>query len=308
LTVADALLFLVGSTASGKSKVALEIAERIGADILSLDSMKIYRGMDVGTAKPGAEARRRVVHRLVDLADPRERFDVARYVGEAERAIAETRAAGRRPLFVGGTGLYLKAILWGLFEGPSADLALRARLLEEAGTGGSPALHARLLERDPRTAARLHPNDLRRVVRALEVIEKTGVPLSAQQLEWGGDAPRRAARIAGLRHDRASLHRRIDERVDRMIASGLVDEVRALAAAGALGPEASQAVGYKEILAHLGGEIGLAEAVEQIKRNTRRFAKRQATWWKHFSQIEWFDAGGDDATTLARRIAAWLAA
>ncbi|MBI3847920.1 MAG: tRNA (adenosine(37)-N6)-dimethylallyltransferase MiaA [Planctomycetes bacterium] len=296
------LLFLVGSTASGKGRVALEVAERIGAEILSLDSMKVYRGMDVGTAKPSVVSQNRVRHRLIDVADPRVRFDVAQYVREAERALAATAATGRQPLFVGGTGLYLKAMLYGLFDGPPADPSLREKLIAEAGAVGPASLHRRLREQDPESAARLHPNDVRRVVRALEVLEKTGVPLSVQQREWTAATPRRDARIAGIRHDRATLYRRIDERVDRMFAAGLVGEVRGLAAIGALGPEASQAVGYREVLAHLRGEADLPATIAQVKRNTRHFAKRKETWWKHFPQIEWFDVGADDLQTLATRL------
>lgn len=310
MSTSEPLLFLVGSTASGKGRIALEVAQVLDAEIVSLDSMKIYRGLDVGTAKPSPAARSRVPHHLIDVADPCESFDVARYVREADRVVEDVRRRGRRVLFVGGTALYLKGVLRGMFEGPPADLVLRARLLDKARDRGSAALHERLRRVDPECAARLHPNDLRRVVRALEVFEKTGEPLSSMQREWSGGPDRHWVRVAGLRFERAALHERIDRRVDRMIADGLLEEVRALQASRALGREASQAVGYKELLEHLAGKIDLEEAIRLVKRNTRRFAKRQETWWRHFPQIRWIDvrASEDLSAVVDRVLAAFRAA
>ena len=293
------LLFLVGPTASGKTTVGIEVALRIGAEILSLDSMSLYRGMDIGTAKPTPAERDRVPHHLVDIADPHEAFSTGRYLAAAEAAIADVVARGKRPLFVGGTALYLKAFTEGFFDGPSADWALRNRLIAEAEEHGLPALHERLKAVDPAAAARIHPNDLRRIVRALEVLEVTGRPISEQQTQWG-QAPQvgRLCHLVGLRRGRKELCERISRRVDAMFAAGLVDEVRRLLrgthSASNVSPgishAAAQFVGYREVIAHLRGELTLDEAVENVKARTRQFAKRQMTWFRSFPQIRWVDA------------------
>lgn len=301
------LWFLVGPTASGKTAVGIEVALRVGAEILSLDSMSLYRGMDIGTAKPSPQDRARVPHHLLDLAEPHEAFSTGRYLAAAERAIADVAGRGKRPLFVGGTALYLKALTEGFFQGPSADWTLRNRLIAEAEESGVPALHERLKAVDPAAAARIHPNDLRRIVRALEVHEATGRPISEQQTQWwhrasGGDAqPGRLCHIAGIRRDRAELYERINRRVEAMFAAGLVDEVRRLLRGTHSAPNVSpgishaagQFVGYREVIAHLGGELTLAEAIERVKTRTRQFAKRQLTWFRSFPQIRWVDAGPD---------------
>jgi len=286
-----ALLALLGPTASGKESTSLLLAARHDLEILSLDSMKLYRGMDVGTAKPDAARRDRVPHHLVDLADPVEPFSTRDWLTAAERALRDVRSRGRTPLLSGGTALYLKALLHGLFEGPSADPEIRARLRAEP----QEALHRRLSEVDPATAEKGHPNDVRRLVRALEVFEITGRPVSELRREWRADAPVRPARLAGIRRDRGDLYSRIDRRVDRMIDDGLVDEVRGLLARpGGLGPVAGQALGYKEIADHLLGRVGtLNEAVELVKSRTRTFARRQLTWFKHFD-VAWIDVAPDE--------------
>jgi tRNA dimethylallyltransferase len=279
---------LIGPTASGKESTALLVAERHGFEILSLDSMKLYRGMNLGTAKASPEARRLVPHHLVDLADPDSAFSTRDWLDAAALALEVIAQRGRRPLFSGGTALYLKALLYGIFDGPSAQPETRARLkaLDPAD------LHQRLTEVDPVTAARVHPNDIRRVVRALEVFEVTGQPVSRLRRQWSGDDPVRPCRIAGIRRDRADLYRRIDIRVDRMMDAGLEDEVKTLLAAPpGLGPVARQALGYKEIADYLEGTIPtLDEAVILLKRRTRLFARRQLTWFKHFD-VAWVDAG-----------------
>jgi len=289
----DNSIFLVGPTASGKSSVGVCLAELIYAEIISLDSMQLRRGMDVGTAKPSAEDRARVPHHMIDILDPCESFSVARYVKLACEAVSDIAARGRVPLFVGGTALYLKALTSGMFEGPSADWKLRSRLRRVAAEKGSPFLHDRLRGIDPAAAEKIHPNDLRRIIRALEVFEKTGSPISQLQQQWqneGDDGPP----IFGIERDRDDLYDRIDRRVDRMMSEGFLEEVRRLSERGP-GREASQALGYKEMLAHLRGEIAdLDEAVELIKRNTRRFAKRQLTWFRAFPQIIWIHAGPHD--------------
>jgi len=302
------LWFLVGPTASGKTAVALEVAERVGAEILSLDSMAIYRGMDIGTAKPTPDERARVPHHLIDLVDPGEAFDTGRYVAEAERAVADIVGRGGIPLFVGGTALYLKALTEGLFDGPPADWALRHRLEAEAAEHGSPALHDRLRTVDPTAAVRIHPNDLRRIIRALEVHATTGRPISEQQTQFGSPSSRHDCVIAGIRRDRAELHERINRRVDIMFEAGLVDEVRGLLA----GPQgvshaAGQFVGYGEVIAYLHGECSLDEAREKIQTRTRQFAKRQLTWFRSFAQIRWVDAhAATPASGLATQVVAQL--
>jgi tRNA dimethylallyltransferase len=287
---ADALI-LTGPTGCGKTRLGLELAERLGAEIVSMDSMALYRGMDVGTAKPTPEERRRVPHHLLDVLDPWESASVAWWLARAAECCRDIRARGRRVLFVGGTPLYLKALLHGLFDGPPADEALRARLAAEAERDGPQALHQRLARVDPAAAARLHPNDLRRVVRALEVFESTGRPISAWQTQWADRGAERGgrgeSRCLWLDLPRPLLYERINARVERMIAGGLVEEVQALRLLPrALSREASQALGYKELFDHLDGRTSLAEAVALIQTRSRRFAKRQVTWFRSLSECE----------------------
>ncbi|MBN2024594.1 MAG: tRNA (adenosine(37)-N6)-dimethylallyltransferase MiaA [Pirellulales bacterium] len=273
--------FLSGPTASGKTAVAVELARRIGAEIVSMDSMALYRGMDVGTAKPTALERRDVPHHLIDVVDPHEEFSLAQYVAAAQKCVEDIRRCGREALFVGGTPLYLKGLLRGVFDGPAADPALRAKLAEEARREGSALLHARLARVDPATAARLHPNDTRRIIRAIEVFEKTGVPISQWQRQFDRAISPENCRAFVLDWPRPALYGRIDRRVDAMFAAGLVEEVgRLLTLQRPPGKTALQAVGYRETVEHLRGERDLAATVELVKRNTRRFAKRQLTWFR----------------------------
>ena len=301
-------LFLIGQTASGKGAAAFALAQAIGAEIISLDSMKLYRGMDIGTAKPPPERRQEVPHHMLDVADPHEHFSTALYVEGAERAVEDIASRGAVPLFAGGTALYLKAMTEGLFDGPPADPELRARLRAEAAEHGPEHLHRRLAEIDPDAAAKIHPNDLRRIERAIEVHEKTGTPISKLQTQFGRPSDKADAILMGLRRDKADLHERINRRVDAMMAAGLLDEVRRLAKAPEpLGQEASQSLGYKEMLSHLNGESTLDEAVELLKLHTRQFAKAQMTWFKRMERIEWFDvAPGETAAHVAKRLAAFL--
>ncbi len=302
------LWFLVGPTASGKTAVGLAVAERAGAEILSLDSMAIYRGMDVGTAKPTPEEQARVRHHLLDLVAPHEAFSTGRYVAAAEAAIADVAARGRKPLFVGGTALYLKALTEGFFDGPPADWPLRRRLEAEAAAHGTAALHERLRARDPAAADRIHPNDLRRIVRAIEVHAATGRPISKQQTQFGTPSSRYDCAVAGLRRDRAELYERIDRRVDALFDAGLVAEVqRLLDAPGGISHAAAQFVGYREVIAALRGELSLDEARERIQTRTRRFARRQLTWFRKMPVIRWVDAGPDSRVEeLADRVIATL--
>ena len=295
------LRVLVGETASGKTEVALALAERLGAELLSLDSMLVYRGLDIGTAKPTATDRARVAHHLIDLASPAERYDVTRYLADAERAEADVRARGRLPLYVGGTAFYLKALTHGLFAGPPVDPELRAALEARAVSEGSPALHAELAVADPEAAARIHPNDMKRVVRGLEVLAQTGRTLTDWQREWRvaeGEAPGRERTLVGLAVDRELLEQRIAARTRSMLDGGWIEEVRALAADPGFGPTAIQALGYREVLRFLEqggeGEFDRAQLEELIRLRTRQFARRQRTWFRRFGEIHWIPGPGAD--------------
>lgn len=296
----EPVLVLLGSTASGKEATALLAAPHLGAEIVCVDSVKPYRGLAVASAAPDAAARAAVPHHLVGVVDPTERLSAARWAALADAASADAERRGARLLFVGGTALYVRALLFGLFEGPSADLALRERLrAEESASPG--CLHRRLSAVDPTAAARLHPNDVRRVLRALEVFEATGVRISESQREWSGP-PRRPYAAVGLRRTREDLRRRIDARVDRMAAAGLFDEVRALVAADAVGPTAADAIGVKELLLVVRKELatgapdpdGRAAALAAVRRNTWTFARRQDTWWRRFPGVVWIDVPADE--------------
>ncbi len=286
--------FLTGATAVGKTEVALLLAERLGAEIISLDSMAVYRGMDIGTAKPGPDEQSRVPHHLIDVVDPDEEFSVARYLHEAEAAVEAIRGRGREVLFVGGTPLYLKALLRGMESGPAADWELREQLEREVAEVGSEALHQRLEQFDPIAASQIHANDTRRLIRALEVYRTTGQPISHAQLQFEDGRPAEECRVFVLRRERAEQHGRIEQRVDSMIERGLVEEVRGLAGPPSkLGRTASQAVGYKEVLEHFEGVTGFDEMVEKIKARSRRFAKRQGTWFRSLSECRFVDLGGE---------------
>jgi tRNA dimethylallyltransferase len=274
--------FLAGGTASGKTTAAIVLAQRIGAEIIALDSMTLYRGMDIGTAKPTADEQAAVRHHLIDTLDPHEDFSVADYLHAAEKVCEDIESRGRTPLFVGGTGLYLRSILRGVFEGPSKDLELRARLEEIVRTESPARLHQQLTEVDPMTAARLPVGDVRRVIRALEVFELTGRPASEQHEEGPLPEAERPRNVFWLSPPRAWLHQRINARVDAMIAAGLIDEVRRINdQPGGFGRTSSQALGYKEVLDHLRGEASLEATIERIKTRTRQFAKRQETWFRN---------------------------
>lgn len=301
-------LYLTGPTASGKTAVGVCLAERLEAEVIALDSMTLYRGLDIGTAKPTVAERRGVPHHLIDVLDPWQAASVADYRAWALAAAQAIEARGHRVLFVGGTALYLKVLLRGLFAGPGADDAVRDRLEAEADTLGDAALHARLATLDPTTAARLHPNDRRRVVRALEVLEVTGQPISAYQTDHEQVAE--GVRVVALEPPRPVLHERINARVRQMFAEGLVAEVeRVQAGPQPLHPVPAQGVGYREVLGLLAGAIDEPTAIELTQTRTRQFAKRQGTWFRGLAEVHpWPLDPGMPPERTATDLAAWFAA
>lgn len=286
-----ARLFLAGPTASGKSAVALLLAERLGGEIISVDSMAVYRGMDIGTAKPSPEERDRVPHHLIDVAEVSETFDAARFAQLAAEAEKDIRSRGRTAIYSGGTGLYFRACLEGLGSGPTPDPELRARL--EAAP--LPDLLAELARTDPATFERIDRNNPRRVVRAVEVIRQTGRPYSEQRAEWKV-GQQSGAPFFGIHRESGDLRQRIEARVDEMFTRGLVEETRRLLAQGLTrNPTALQALGYRQVLEHLRGEHDLAATVQLVKTKTWQFARRQMTWFRHQAAVDWIDVAADDA-------------
>jgi len=302
------VVFLIGCTASGKGALGRELAERLGAEILSVDSMKVYRRMDIGTAKATVEQRRRVPHHLIDVVEPSESFSAARFSELAEQAVEQVHGRGRIALGVGGTVLYLKTLTEGIFEGPASDAQLREQLRSTAQAEGPQALHRQLQQVDPLAAERIHPNDLRRIVRALEVYHLTGRPISDFQRQFGQLRSDWKMAFVGIRHSRQQGNARINARVKRMIDLGLVDEVRSLLREQPpMSLQARQALGYAEIIAHLQGLYDLSEAVERIKINTRRFAKSQRTWFRQLRHVHWFDVADDaDPLSLVEPMLDWI--
>ncbi len=300
--------FLTGATAVGKTCVGIALARRLGAEIISLDSMAIYRGMDIGTAKPTAADLAQVPHHLIDIVDPDQHYSIAQYLDAAKAKIGELHGRGRKVLLVGGTPLYLKGLLRGLFQGPPANWQFRDEIqheIAEVGVmAGSQALYSRLEGVDPVAASQIHPNDTRRLIRALEVYQATGQPISHQQLQFDEGSPADQCHVFVLRRPREEQHQRINARVDQMIQRGLVDEVRKLTDGGKqLGRTASQAVGYREALDFLAGKLDQETMIEKIKTRTRRFAKRQGTWFRSLSECRFVDVTGEtDAEAIADRI------
>ena len=297
-SAAGSIVVLAGPTASGKSDVALLLAERLGGEIVSVDSMQVYRGMDIGTAKPSSADRARVPHHLIDIVDVTEPFDAAQFARAGHAAVADIEARGQRAILCGGTGLYFNAFFGGVGSAPAADAELRHTLertpLEE--------LLRELAERDPAAYAKIDRKNPRRVIRAVEVIRQTGRRFSEQRSNWASRSP--APRRFALRRATEDLHNRINERVDAMFAKGLVDETRRLLEHGLAGNRtAMQALGYRQVVAHLRGECSLGEAIELIKLRTRQFAKRQMTWFRGQLRPEWIDVTANEpAAEVARRI------
>ncbi len=283
------VIVLLGPTCVGKTGVSLFLAEALDTEIISADSMQIYKGMDIGTAKPTPEQRAHIRHHMIDIVEPSERYSTGRYIDEVVPIIDRLLSEGKIPLIVGGTGLYIKAMTRGIFQAPQADPALRAYLkeLEEASPG---ILYQKLKEVDPEKAATIKPNDLRRIIRSLEVSIKTGRPMSSLEKEYTRPLPYEFLKI-GLTRQRKELYRMIEERVEQMFAEGLVNEVKELLKKN---PSETplQAIGYKEVIGYLRGEQSLEETKQLIKRATKRYAKRQFTWFKKEEGIKWVDITG----------------
>jgi tRNA dimethylallyltransferase len=314
-------IFILGPTAVGKSAVALELAQKLEAELVSADSMQVYRGMDIGTAKASDEERKAIRHHLIDVCELSEPFDAKRFIELASAALADIRARGKCALVVGGTGLYVRALRHGLFEGPSRNPKLRAELEQKSAA----ELFAELERLDPRTAARIDRHNPRRLVRALEVFYATGKPIAELQTQWKtphlnpppqttGERRFPSPRLRGegqgegfyfcLNRERDDLYARIERRIDGQIAAGWVDEVRALMARGLeQNAMAMQAAGYRELAAHLHGELSLEEAVNRIKTRTRQLARRQLTWFRHEPDVTWIEIERDELPeTTAQRI------
>jgi tRNA dimethylallyltransferase len=290
------LIVIVGPTAVGKSALALELALKFGLEIINADSMQVYRGMDIGSAKPTPADRNLVTHHLLDIRNPDEEYSAAQFREEAHRIISALAQSGKRALVTGGTGLYIKALLKGLFTAPPADRQLRERLKKLEAEKGNWHLYRQLAEVDPEAASRIHPNDTFRIIRALEVFHLTGRTISEHHRDHRFSTSAFTPLKIGLIRDRREIYRRIEARVDSMIASGLEEEVKGLLSKGyAHSIKAFQSLGYKQMLSHIRGEITLDEAIRLIKVNTKRYAKRQLTWFRQDPEILWFTLPGQTA-------------
>lgn len=284
------IVIIAGPTASGKSDLAVELAERFNGEIVSADSMQVYRHMDVGTAKPAKEEREKIPHHMIDVANPGEQFSAARYAGEASLAIMEIHKRGKNIFVAGGTGLYIRALTRGLFKGPGSDSEIRRELaMLGSGSEGTKYLYEKLKEIDPEAAEKIHPNNRVRLIRGLEVYYLTNKPISVFQKEHNFSEESYRTLKIGIALDRSSLYKAIDARVDTMIKAGLEQEVKNLLDMG-YSPDikAMCGLGYKEMTGYIRGEYGLNHAVREIKKNTRRYAKRQMTWFRKEADIRWF--------------------
>lgn len=289
------MILILGVTASGKGRLAFELAEFIGAEIISIDSMKVYRRMDIGTAKPPKETRQRVKYHLIDIVEPSDSFSVGAFIEAASDAIEQIKSRGRKIVAVGGTALYIKSLLYGLFDGAGTDEQVRAKLQVRIEAEGLAELHHELTKIDPAAAERINPNDAKRIIRALEVYQLTGKPISSFQKQWQQRQLKHDWTIIGLRRKKADASSRINKRVKKMIDAGFVDEVKSLLAEEKpLSKQARSAIGYAEIIEYLNGQTSLEDAVEKIKINTRRLAKGQRTWFKTFQGVHWLDIAEDE--------------
>ena len=300
-------LIILGPTAAGKTAVSILLAEKLSGEIISADAFQVYRGMDIATAKPSPAELARVPHHLIDILRPGEDYSAARFRELALPLIGEILSRGRRPIVSGGSAMYIRVLVDGIFDSPPADRDLRDRLRREEEEGGPGFLHRRLARLDPVSAERIHPRNLKRIVRALEVRELTGTPISRLQREWGpagSPSPDFPFRLIGLRRERGDLYRRIDLRAEAMLESGLLEETRRLRAAGSLDRGTARlALGYREAAGCLDGEYGEEEAVRRLAAATRRFARRQLTWWRKDGRVEWVDlAPGTPPEAAAEKI------
>ncbi len=286
-------ILILGTTAIGKGSLAFELAKHLNAEIISVDSMKVYRRMDIGTAKPSLERRKQIPYHLLDVVEPSESFSVNRFLELAGQAVQKIQSVGKTVIACGGTAMYIKALLYGLFDSPDSDASVREKLKAEAQTLGLAELHKRLSAIDPQAADRIHPNDQKRIIRALEVYKLTGKPISELQQQWSAPVPENWL-VIGLRREKEVESRRINLRVKRMMEQGLLEEVKSLLAEPKpLSQQARVAIGYAEIIEHLEGKISLDDAVEKIKINTRKLAKAQRTWFKTFCNVHWLDITPD---------------
>lgn len=295
------ILGFVGATASGKTSLALSVAQHIPSEIICMDSMQIYRNMDIGTAKPTHEEQSIAPHHMIDIVDPQDPYSVAEYVDTARKVIADVLSRGNTPILVGGTGLYLQGLTMPMnYGGLPSDPAIRQQLTEELSLIGPDALHDKLAQVDPASAARLHPNDTRRVIRAIEIYQLTGIPMSEHKTPTDADSPYDFTLYA-IDWPRHILHKRINQRVDIMMQDGLLDEVRSLVASGvSVQAQSMQGLGYKELLPVINDSLPLTDAVEQIKTGTRNYARRQLIWFRRDKRIQWLPS--DELSTAAKHI------
>lgn len=302
----DAVVCLLGPTAAGKTDVAVCLAKKINAEIISCDSMQIYQGMDIASSKPTQAQLKKSPHYLINIMRPSQQYNAVRFAEAARRIIRDMHKRNKLPLIVAGTGLYLRALLDGIFAGPGANLALRKKFYQQFRRFGAGFLYQKLKKNDPQTAQNVHPNDLRRIIRALEVYERTGVTISRLQKKAAGIRDSYNIYLFGLARDRADLYARIEQRVDRMFQRGLVAEIKRLRDSR-MSKTARSLLGYKEIAGFLDGEYSKEEAGELLKRNTRRYAKRQLSWFRREKDIVWVDVGaGDMAETVSEKICGLL--
>jgi tRNA dimethylallyltransferase len=297
------LVCIMGPTASGKTDLAVRLVERFPFEIISVDSAMVYRGMDIGTAKPGREVQEVAPHRLIDILDPADSYSAARFREDALREAKDIRRKGRWPLLVGGTLLYFRTLERGLADLPDADPEVRRRLEAEAAVSGWAALHARLAVVDPGTAARIHPNDPQRIQRALEVYELSGQPMTALLAE-GGDAGVPLLKLALIPQDRSGLHTRIENRFHRMLEDGLVEEVQRLFERGDLGPDlpSIRAVGYRQVWNYLRGALSYGQMIECGIYATRQYAKRQITWLRSEQNLHWIESESAGIFDAAKKV------
>jgi tRNA dimethylallyltransferase len=298
------MILILGTTASGKGRLAFELAKRTDAEIISIDSMKVYRRMDIGTAKPQIQDREQVRYHLVDIIEPSDSYSVGAFHEDVLREIEEITGRGKKIIAVGGTALYIKALLYGLFEGPGSDEQVRAQLQERLKAEGPAELHRELTAIDPVASGRINPNDSKRIIRALEVFMITGKPISSFQKQWqthDTQSTRKQSNhnwtIIGLHRQRVDTSNRINQRVKKMILAGLIDEVKSLLdEEKLLSKQAQSAIGYAEIIQYLKGRTDLKNATELMKKNTRRLAKGQRTWFKTFRNVHWLDVGPEETS------------